>query len=106
MRRLYQIYDKKSRSVEGPIFPKRHDGAAIREFHELLANPQTQLSKYPDDFDLLCVGVQDDSGKISVTETVDDVDLVYPVIVAQGFQWLEVQQRASLVDPKSSESDK
>lgn len=81
--KLYQLYDLKAESVGGPIMAQKAPGPAIRDFHSVLANPETQPGRYPQDFNLIQIGEQDETtGRIIDTEV---------VIVATGEAW--VQQR-------------
>jgi len=52
---LVSMYDKKARAFFKPFTSATHD-TAIRELTVLARNPESDLSKYPDDFDAVVVG--------------------------------------------------
>lgn len=85
--KLYQMFDRVSRAVDGPIILYRADGPAIRSFYQVLANAQTLPGQHPADFDLICIGEQEDDGTI--------IPIVPPVAVALGAAWVETQQRSA-----------
>lgn len=64
MNRLYQIYDKKAESVVGPIMSCKADAVAIRAFSDNMRQADSPLAQHPEDFDLLLIGEQGDSGHI------------------------------------------
>lgn len=73
---LYQIRDRVAGVVTGPIFPEYRDGSAVRQFADLVYAKQGPISEHPADYDLLCVGQQDDeSGEIASCD---------PRVVANG----------------------
>lgn len=75
---LYQIRDRVAGVVTGPIFPEYRDGAAVRQFADLVYAPQGPIKEHPADYDLICVGLQDDeSGRI-------ECDPTMPRLVANG----------------------
>jgi hypothetical protein len=57
---IYAIYDLKAEAYGRPFFLEA-DGLAIRSFAEATLNPQTEISKYPEDFRLFKMGTYDDS---------------------------------------------
>lgn len=80
---LYQLYDKTARSVAGPIMMQKHAAPAIRDFHSILANTDTMPGRYPEQFDLLHVGTQDEeTGTLAAVE---------PRPVATGAAWREAR---------------
>lgn len=83
MERLYSIYDRVAGAVEGPVVALRHDGPAIRMFHDLLAAPQTSPGQHPGDYELLFVGTREPSGELTP---------VIPVVVATGASWAETRK--------------
>lgn len=87
MRKLYVLFDRVARAVEGPIITFAHDGPAIRMFHDVLGSGQSSPGQHPADYDLLSVGDQDDQGMITP---------VIPVVVAMGSQWLETRNREAV----------
>lgn len=92
---LYQLFDVRAGCIAGPVIPEVRDAAAVRSFESVLASSESLPGQYPADFQLLCVGEQDDS-----TATI----MAYsePRIVATGAQWLAA--RDSLGVPSSSRS--
>lgn len=65
--RYFSIYDKKAR-IYGQLFPSHTPGTAERSVRELMSNPETPMSKFPDDFALYEVFTFDDeSGSILQT---------------------------------------
>lgn len=82
---LYQLYDRLAGHVAGPVIPEVRDAAAIRAFHEVLSSNQTLPGQYPNDFELLCVGEQDDATAVIVAYS-------EPRIVVTGRDWVESQK--------------
>ena len=56
---LYVIFDKAAGSVIGGVLNFPHDAVAVRQFGEIASNPQTDVCKYPDDFELRAIGTVD-----------------------------------------------
>lgn len=88
MVRLYQMYDRVSESVVGPIIADRVDASAIRTFYLVLADPKTQPGQYPSDFVLLLLGEQEEGGRL--VPVFGDLS---PVTIATGEQWLVSQSQ-------------
>jgi len=84
---MYQMYDTTAGAVAGPVILEKRDGPAIRMFHTVLANPQTLPGQYPEQFNLLLIGKQDEETAAIVPQT--------PAIIATGRSWLESQNRAA-----------
>lgn len=62
---LYQLYDTTAQSTAGPIMAVKKDGPAIREFRRILDSKDTLPGQYPEQFQLLKIGQQDEeSGQI------------------------------------------
>lgn len=59
--KLFQVYDRKAEMVVGPIMTYNRAGPAVRDYHGLLNNKETQPGRYPEDYDLLEIGEQDDA---------------------------------------------
>lgn len=77
---LYQLYDTAAESVAGPIMLSVRDASAVRNFHEVLQRRETLPGQHPDDFQLICVGEQDEeTGRIVAYES--------PRVVATGRAW-------------------
>lgn len=69
IRKLFTIKDSKAEIYNFP-FPALTHGEAERNFKTLVDDPKTQISKYPEDFDLYYVGDFDDvEGKFSLLPT-------------------------------------
>lgn len=86
--RLYQVRDRQSMFMCSGIMLDRTDGTAIRAFTEMLGNNKTVFSKHPHDYDLMCIGEQDDDGTI--------YPMVPPVLVIDGMTVLENMNRAEM----------
>lgn len=71
--KMYSIKDAKA-ELFGTPFCKLTPGLAEREFQQLVSDPSTPISKYPQDFDLWYVGDYDDnSGKITPRDTPEHI---------------------------------
>lgn len=82
--KLFQMYDLQAGLVAGPIMIERAAGPAIRAFNSVLGNKNTTPGQYPEDFNLLIVGEQDDaSGEITTMP---------PEIIATGKAWREAHE--------------
>lgn len=55
---IYSVYDRKAQYYL-PIFTRRSDADAQRQFAEIVATSDTPISKYPADFDLVRLGTID-----------------------------------------------
>lgn len=83
--RSYTIFDAKVGAYFPPFFAVT-DGAAVRSFADLVADPNTQVGRHPRDFSMWCVGIFDDSTasiesfspKVFVTEAYSLVPLPQP----------------------------
>ncbi len=85
MTNLYQIIDRTAGAAAGPILLDKRSGPAIRAFYSVLADAKTLPGQYPEQFDLLLLGTQDeDSCQITPCA---------PETVATGAGWLQMQQR-------------
>lgn len=72
---LYQVYDRQARTVLGPIFSAINEVSVARELRDHANNKDTIIGKSPDDFDLICIGYQDqDTGKV---DPFDGPDIVF-----------------------------
>lgn len=58
--KAYSIFDVKADSYNAPFFKSTH-GQALRDFVDLVNNPETVVSRHPEDFKLCCIGSFDDS---------------------------------------------
>lgn len=66
MRFLYAVFDRKAQSY-GPVMSYPHDAVATRDFGTACADSNSMLSKYPEDFELRCIGTLDDGDFCPVT---------------------------------------
>ena len=67
--KAFTIRDQKSEVYNTPFFQKTH-GEAERSFRTAVNDDQTQLSKYPEDYDLYYLGEYDDNlGKMNPVDT-------------------------------------
>lgn len=67
---VFTIYDKAVLAYNTPFFA-RHTGEAIRSFTDLCRDPQSNVSRHPEDFSLYSLGTYDDgSGVFDCTEPV------------------------------------
>lgn len=57
--KAFSIRDQKSEVFNTPFFQKTH-GEAERSFRELVQDPKSMVSKYPDDYDLYYLGTYND----------------------------------------------
>lgn len=86
--RLYQLKDVVSACMVGQVFVERNDGPAVRSFYNALEDSKSQISQYPKDFELLCLGEYDDSNGVLFIGTGD-----FPQVVATGVEWVALNER-------------
>lgn len=55
IKKLYAVYDKKAKSELG-IFEHPNDLVAIRDFSQVASNKEHQISKFAEDYCLVCLG--------------------------------------------------
>lgn len=72
VKKLYAVRDLKGQSYSSPMV-EGHDAVAIRYFGEACQNPDSMMGKYPDDFELHCLGSFDESWTGSV-------DNLFPIV--------------------------
>lgn len=58
--KLFAVYDDCSRVYDGPV-PAQTEELAMRNFKDMLMNPNSVISKHPENFSLWIVGNWDDS---------------------------------------------
>lgn len=80
VRRLYQVFDLEAEIVTGHPFIDIRDNGAVRTFHQVLGDQRTDMSRYPEHYELRLVALQDEESAI-VTPVVP-----YKVI-ATGAGW-------------------
>lgn len=83
-KRMYQLRDVVSGCLVGPILLERNDAPAVRAFYAGLEDSKSQLSQYPADYELVCLGEYDDEKGVGEVE--------YSVI-ARGTEWLALRAR-------------
>lgn len=83
--KLYQVFDVVAQMVSGPIFLEKRDAPAIRAFYGIFNHKGTLPADYPENFELRCVGVQDEeTGQVTAE--------CPPTMVASGTTWLNAQE--------------
>lgn len=83
---VYAIRDKVAESVGQQVWLFKADAAAIRFFHDVLSDSKSYPANHPDDYELLALGVVDDSGQI----TTDGC----PSVIFTGTQWKQAREAA------------
>jgi len=86
---LYQLWDKESESVIGPVVADVRHAPAVRTFHEILANEKTVPGQYPEHFNLLWLGTQDTETAL-ITPNSDPIP-----VVARGEDWVKARAAAA-----------
>jgi len=67
--KIYSIRDSKGEVYNQPFFQKTH-GEAERNFHTLVNDEKSMVSKYVDDFDLYYLGTYcDQTGRLTSLDT-------------------------------------
>lgn len=84
---LYTIYDSKG-EVFFPPFADENNGSAIRQFGDLLTDPQSKLNKHAGDYKLYRIGrYRVDTGILypeQPEELVDGMDFFTPTVVKEA----------------------
>lgn len=57
---MFSVYDKKVEAFSRPFVAPTY-GAAERGFRDAANDPQSEVSKHPEDYSLMCVGWFDES---------------------------------------------
>lgn len=65
--KAFSIRDSKG-EIFNPPFYKKTWGEAERDFHQLVKDEKSMVYKYPEDFDLYCVGSYDDQTGLFIPE--------------------------------------
>lgn len=66
--KIFTVYDVQAETFGQPFF-MQSEGIALRSFHEAALNPESEISKYPDDYVLYAIGeYNDDTGHITPQE--------------------------------------
>lgn len=63
MKSLYTIRDVVAEQI-GPIVAMGADPAAVRMFGDVISDPQSQVNRHPQDFELVCIGAVHDDGTL------------------------------------------
>lgn len=95
VRKMYSIRDAKG-EVFNPPWVALTNGEAERNFTQLVRDPQSQISRFPEDYDLYFVGEFDDStGKFRALDTpthlVKAIQFAEPVPAARSQNLTSVQ---------------
>lgn len=61
-KQIYTVLDKVAGVIIGSLIQEPSDPPAVRAFRDALTARESQLSKHPEDYDLLCVGMIDERG--------------------------------------------
>lgn len=68
--KLYSVFDRKA-NYYLPLFQAHTDGDAMRQFMELVISGETPVSRFPSDYQLMCMGEFDlHNGVISQDDVV------------------------------------
>ena len=86
--KLYTLIDTEAQ-LTGPIMQHRREAPAIRDFHSVFTLKDSQPAKYPEQFNLICLGEQDD-------ETGQITPYTPPEVVATGAEWLAMNRIQTL----------
>lgn len=78
VREIFSIYDKKAMLYSTPFFLLQA-GQALRELDQMVQDPKTTVSKYPDDFALYKIGIF--NGKTGKIESLDMPEFIQEAIV-------------------------
>lgn len=78
--KIFQLYDTNARTVTGPMLQSENAAPFIREFKRLLGDKNTDVGKFPEDFELRELGEQE-------TET-GELYPITPKTLYSGQQWL------------------
>lgn len=61
---IFRLYDRVSGMAIGQVMLFKSNPPAIRTFHDVLRQPDSQLAAHAADYDLVCVGRCGSDGKI------------------------------------------
>jgi len=67
IKKIFSVYDRKAQAYSNPFYATRTE-LAIRDFQYASKDPQSDLSKYPEDFVLVELGTFDDSTAVLCLE--------------------------------------
>jgi len=83
---IYGIRDKVADSMGQQVWLFKADAAAIRFFHDVLSDAKSYPANHPDDYELVVLGVLEDSGCISTDGC--------PSVIFTGTQWKQAKEAA------------
>lgn len=96
MKLLYAVYDKKA-SAYGPVMQIGHDAVATREFGAICEHERSTIAKYPEDFELHCIGEFHDDAPMATIDFDDDKNAcvrgITPRVVITAVQWFDSRPR-------------
>lgn len=93
MIKLYQVYDVKAETHFGPIIAVRHEKAALRIYYDALTDKQSNISKHPEDYNLVYLGQQDEETGLINSE---------PETIMKGETWLNSQLTKDREEPTNA----
>jgi len=68
--KIYSIYDSKAEAYLQPFFSP-NNAVAIRNFQNVLQDPNSNINRWPEDFTLFAIGTWDeDTGQITPAEQI------------------------------------
>lgn len=93
MKFLYCVRDVKANDVGDQVMVCRADAVAIRAFSDALSStdPRSLMAKYPDDYELICIGAMSDEGVIQN----DGEDDGFVRVVLAGSTWKAAQAKVN-----------
>jgi hypothetical protein len=80
---LYSIYDVKAQ-IYNNIWTANNDNVAIRNFTDLIDDPNSIIHKHHEDFILYCLGIFDDQ-----TGLIDDANFPLQVFDGKTYQFTD-----------------
>lgn len=88
MKKLYAIRDVLAQAI-GPVVTMAADAPAVRMFADVASDPQSQVCKHVNDFELVCLGDISDMGEIDASGV---------RVVVTGAAWKASQAPAEVAD--------
>lgn len=55
IKKLYTVFDKKAQTTLA-VFESTNDLVAIRDFSQICTNKESQIAKFAEDYQLMCLG--------------------------------------------------
>lgn len=90
---LYQLWDITARTTAGPIMAFRHDAAAIRAFQDTLNADGILPNKYPEQFNLIRIGAQDEDTAMLILQNKEGEYEAEVTVVATGREYKELKEK-------------